>query len=392
MKRTISALVLLLLFVFGSGAAMAAGFSGDPAAMNQAAQSVLKLEAYRSDELFATGSGFIAINSNILITNYHVIQGADKMIAYTDSGEPYTITQLLTADAKQDIAILFINSNLAPLALADHDPERGGRCIAIGSPRGFKNSFSEGMISGTVEDEGVNYVQFTAPISSGSSGGALFNDGGEVIGITTMALVGSSSTVSQNMNFAVDIRQAAALYSAHCWDAPTELKNSAKIADSSYRNDYRQGDRITIGSLVVRVPGNFTVETTDTEIMMTRGDTEISIAYLSESDLGDLGSAAFGLLSRIWSKTDMALKAFTVLEFREEFEMSSFTHPVIPCGAECAVTPGRRFELDGMERNAAMAVVTRNDDYIRVMATSISGSTAGIEADLLAALDCFELP
>ena len=72
--------------------------------------------------------------------------------------------------------------------------------------------------------------------------------------------------------------------------------------------------------------------------------------------------------------------------------MSSYTHPVIPCGAECAMTPGRYFEFDGMSRNGAMAVVTRDNYYFRVMATSVSGSTAGIEADLLSALDCFELP
>lgn len=79
--------------------------------------------------------------------------------------------------------------------------------MAIGSPLGLLNSVSFGNVSALFKDEGVSFIQFTAPISSGSSGGALFNDKGQVIGITTGSL-----TEGQNINLAVSIDEIINLY------------------------------------------------------------------------------------------------------------------------------------------------------------------------------------
>ena len=69
-------------------------------------KSVLMLEVYSGGELIATGSGFCAFDNRTLVTNYHVIKGADSVIAYSDSGDPYFIFHVLTTDADRDIAIL----------------------------------------------------------------------------------------------------------------------------------------------------------------------------------------------------------------------------------------------------------------------------------------------
>ena len=385
--KSMLALLLTMALLSAGTAALAEGFSSNSAAMNVAAQSVLKLEAYKSGTLFATGSGFIAYDSGCLVTNYHVIDGADRMIAYTDSGDPYEITQVLAADMSVDMAILTIESSFTPLPVAVSDPERGSRCIAIGSPQGYKNSFSDGMISGMIEEDGVQYVQFTAPISSGSSGGALFNDAGEVVGITTQTRVGSGGNVAQNLNFAVDIRQVTQMYQEHRNDAPILLSDVRKIADESYRNDYVPGDQIPFGNMAVQVPSTFTVETTSDEIIMTRGDAVVSIIALDMADFGDIASAATSLIGLFVSINDLALSSIASSTFNQEYDTGEFSHPSLPCGQDCAMTPARYVEMDGMNKYAAMAMVNKDTCYLRVRAVSVSGSEQEIESVLLDALN-----
>lgn len=80
-------------------------FISDPVAINNAAKSVLMLEIYDDqDELIATGSGFVAFNNKTLVTNYHVIEGADYILANSDgNAEQYIIMKVLIADSEKDI-------------------------------------------------------------------------------------------------------------------------------------------------------------------------------------------------------------------------------------------------------------------------------------------------
>ncbi len=216
----LSAFILIAIF---SDAASANGFSDDPDAVEDKLKSVLMLEVYNDSQLIGTGSGFCAFDNRTLVTNYHVIKDADYLIAYSDSGDPYFIFHVLTADAARDIAILsfFSPTDLIPLSLnSDGALRRAEKVVAIGSPLGITNTVAAGIISGLyTTDAGVNMIQFTAPISPGSSGGALFDDNGSVIGITTSTL-----TEGQNINLAVHIREAVALYSN--WDGSrTEMED-----------------------------------------------------------------------------------------------------------------------------------------------------------------------
>ncbi|MBQ3760408.1 MAG: serine protease [Clostridia bacterium] len=223
MKRLIS--TLLVLTVLFSCSAFAAGYSLDPDAINESAQSVMLLAVYNiADRLIGTGSGFVAFSDEYLITNCHVIRDADVIVAYTDSGETRMINRVLCADEGYDIAILLFDeaSGVNPLELYEGETVRGESVVAIGSPIGFKNTVSIGNLSSAGEDEKSGYLQFTAPISSGSSGGALLNDDGLVIGITSATRAGEDT---QNMNFAVSIKHAVELYNAHSADEAVDLKN-----------------------------------------------------------------------------------------------------------------------------------------------------------------------
>ena len=180
-------------------------FSDDPTAISAASQSVVKLNCYdKNGELYSTGSGFACFADNIIVTNYHVI--ADNVYsieASTEDGKEFDITYVLASDKDKDIAILATATphNLTLLQPGDSSSlQKGEKVVAIGSPLGLLNSVSTGVFSGYVKENSMNVLQFTASISSGSSGGALFNDAGEVLGITF-----ASYEAGQNLNLAIPI-------------------------------------------------------------------------------------------------------------------------------------------------------------------------------------------
>ena len=109
---------------------------------------------------------------------------------------------------KLDIAIFQFEATDTPYVknLGDSDKILSGeKVIAIGSPSGLENSISEGIIANPARILfGTKFIQFTAPISPGNSGGGLFNKDGKVIGITTASLAGGEKS-NQNLNFAVPI-------------------------------------------------------------------------------------------------------------------------------------------------------------------------------------------
>lgn len=209
-------ILLVTFIILACSFAFADGFATNPELINEAAKSVMMLEIHSGNEVIATGSGFVAFDNRHLITNYHVIEGADMIWAYSDIGNPYIIMDVCVLDEEKDIAILqfFSPTDLTPLTLSETgEVLRASPVVAIGSPKGFKNTVSIGNVSFADREDGISYIQFTAPISSGSSGGALFDDNGNVVGITTFAIQGETG-ISQNMNFAINIREAVSLYNS----------------------------------------------------------------------------------------------------------------------------------------------------------------------------------
>ncbi|MBQ2700944.1 MAG: trypsin-like peptidase domain-containing protein, partial [Clostridia bacterium] len=199
-----------------------AGFSTDADAIEEAAKSVLMLGNYVGDELIGTGSGFVAFDSQTLITNHHVIEGAQYIIASDDAGNLYELDKVYCVSESMDIAILGFKkpTALKPLAIGTgNDLKRGEPVVAIGSPIGIKNTVSIGNVSAVYMNGNQPLIQITAPISHGSSGGALFDDAGQVIGVTSGGLEGG-----QNLNVSVQGSVPLALYAA--WDGRTYHLNN----------------------------------------------------------------------------------------------------------------------------------------------------------------------
>ena len=143
------------------------------------------------------GSGFIIDKEGYIITNNHVVDGADKIIVKLSNGKEYT-AKLIGKDSKTDLALIKISpflKDMPILPLGDSDSiQVGDWVLAVGNPFGLEHTVTQGIISasGRVIGSGPydNFLQTDAPINPGNSGGPLVNLKGEVIGINT-AIVAS---------------------------------------------------------------------------------------------------------------------------------------------------------------------------------------------------------
>ena len=150
----------------------------------------------------ATGSGIMIGKKGFILTNFHVVKrGVIFAVRIEDDEKVYVTSEVIKYNPQLDLAVLRIDRELNPLPVYDGRKKlvRGQRVVAIGSPLGLFNSVSDGIISGFRKIKDVDMIQFTAPISSGSSGGAVLNMYGEIIGISTAGV-----DSGQNINLAVD--------------------------------------------------------------------------------------------------------------------------------------------------------------------------------------------
>jgi serine protease Do len=147
------------------------------------------------------GSGFFISPSGLAISNYHVFKGTTigyEIIKLQD-GRQYKLKDVIFKDKDNDIMVFTIDAGSTSfkyLPLSTRQPRVGDKAYAIGSPRGLENTFSSGEIS---QLRANHIIQISVPIDHGSSGGALINEYGEAIGITSAGLDDSGA----NLNFAV---------------------------------------------------------------------------------------------------------------------------------------------------------------------------------------------
>lgn len=165
--------------------------------------AVFYIVVYDADgKAFASGSGFFIDSQGTAVTNYHVIEGASSAkILTAGSQTQYDVVGVYDYDEENDWAILKIDGSDFPYLKPGAAAVGGATVYAIGSPESLDNSISMGLVSSPSRTiNGVEYIQTSASISHGSSGGALINKYGDVIGITTATLVDG-----QNLNFALPI-------------------------------------------------------------------------------------------------------------------------------------------------------------------------------------------
>lgn len=166
---------------------------------------------YSGDQT-STGSGFIITQDGYIITNYHVVEGAESVTVILNDGTELP-AEIIGTDSYGDLAVIKVDGEMPAVAvLGDSDNLKAGETvIAIGSPLGeFRNSVTVGVVSALDRpmDTGSGYtmenlIQTDAAINEGNSGGPLVNLAGEIIGINTAVVRSGSSTIAEGLGFAI---------------------------------------------------------------------------------------------------------------------------------------------------------------------------------------------
>lgn len=176
----------------------------------QASRSVVMIHAAEpAGQITGRGSG-VVVEPDLLVTNCHVVARGKVYVA--GHRQKRALARLVAYDADRDLCALRVQGlDVAPARIGYVETVRvGQRVYAIGTPEGFELTFSEGVVSGLRDAAGGRYIQTTAPLSEGSSGGGLFDSEGRLIGITAVVY-----SAGQNLNFAapanwvVDLAQKA---------------------------------------------------------------------------------------------------------------------------------------------------------------------------------------
>lgn len=145
------------------------------------------------------GSG-VVFSSGVVVTNCHVVKEASR-IRVRSSNQNLTAT-LQFSDGDRDVCSVVTPDLFAPPVVVGSTKKLkvGSKVYAVGAPKGLKLTISDGIVSSLREVDGGHYIQTTAAISPGSSGGGLFDENGELIGLTTFYL-----SEGQNLNFAIPV-------------------------------------------------------------------------------------------------------------------------------------------------------------------------------------------
>ena len=198
--------------------------------------SVMLIVADGAGKSGSLGTAFTVSADGKLVTNFHVIEGKDRLTAKSQNGGLFLVKSVLAIDKEHDLALLQIEArNLPFLELGDSASiNSGAGVVVIGNPIGLEASVTQGIISAKrVIDSQGEILQISAAISPGSSGSPVFNAQGKVVGVATFKLVKGES-----LNFAIPSSHVASLLSR-----PANAADTKSSSTSSRVTGLRKGSR-----------------------------------------------------------------------------------------------------------------------------------------------------
>lgn len=256
----------------GTTYSFSSGTSSDSSSSNSSTETMSGL-----------GSGVILSSDGYIVTNAHVISGANTVKVEVD-GVPYD-AEIVGNDTSTDIAVLKIDATgLTPIEFADSDTVNvGSWCMAIGSPYGYEKTVTTGIVSAvdramTLSDSNgstvyVGMLQTDAAINSGNSGGALVNEDGQLIGINSV--IASTSGSSAGIGFAIS--------SDYVLDAVTQLIENGYVVHPQLGVSIVQSSTGT-GATIISIVSDSAAEEAGLQI----GDIITSVDGESVSDSEDV--------------------------------------------------------------------------------------------------------
>ena len=216
MKRAIQGCLVMVVLLF----AVAVHAKTASEVFDAVSSSIVVVRTYDANgKARGFGSG-VATASDVIATNCHVIKDAAK-IQMVHQGKEYSAT-LLHSDWDHDVCTLTVSGINAPAVVTGGTSRLkvGARVYAIGAPQGLELTLSEGIISSLRPVDSGQYLQISAPISPGSSGGGLFDEEGRLIGLPTFYL-----SEGQQLNFAVPVEWI--------WELPKRHKKEVKAGQTT---------------------------------------------------------------------------------------------------------------------------------------------------------------
>ncbi|KAF0092413.1 MAG: hypothetical protein FD141_597 [Fusobacteria bacterium] len=209
--------------------------------------SVVMINIYdENNKLLGQGSGFSFQESNKIITNFHVLEGAKRIDILTDDGRTITAEEILVFDKKNDLAIIEGDFDLKPLTpILFFDPIEEEYIATISSPGGAFNTISEGKVS-VIYD---NALEMIVSIKPGSSGGAVINEKGRVVGVIV-----ANIDIKNNVNLAISINVANKLYEDFQAKKYAEIKDDSETIKSFMPDifDDKDGNELEIKDIWIK--------------------------------------------------------------------------------------------------------------------------------------------
>lgn len=185
-------------------------------------QSVVMIISSENNGNEDQGSGVVIMDGGYIATCNHLIENSTTITVKHQNLE-FKNAEIITQDVQEDVAIIKISAeNLIPIKVADSDILKPGQKVyTISSPVGYENTISEGIVSGLRKDKvKITLIQSTAPITEGSSGGALINSSGELIGLL------SSGKHEGSLYFSIPVNEVIKLYETNYGTKEVEPGNA----------------------------------------------------------------------------------------------------------------------------------------------------------------------
>jgi len=271
----------------------------------------------------ALGSGFIVDKSGYILTNFHVVEKADKINVRLDSGEEYP-AKVIGKDEGTDLAVIKIEAKkeLAVAKLGNSDGvTQGDWVLAFGSPFGFEHTVTAGIISATgrntVGSQWQRFLQTDAAINQGNSGGPLVNMAGEVIGVSTAIITPTGANAG--VGFALPSNTAANVYN--------QLVKSGKVT------------RGAIGILMQSV---------DAKVLRSLGAADGKGVVVSKITSPDCPAAKAGL------KQGDIIREIDGRKINDSYELSSVVAELSP-----GKTVNLKYLRDGKEHSTSLVIADR---------------------------------
>lgn len=202
--------LIAVIFIFGAAASASHGKTAIEVYELASASTVVVKKNVQGQQQSSgtgtsTGSGIVMGDGHV-VTNCHVIKNANALTVHS-AGKDYPAS-LIYADWSRDLCALNVAGLEAPAAVLGSTKtlKVGAKVYALGAPKGLALTLSDGIVSGFRERKAGRYIQTTAAISRGSSGGGLFDENGALIGLTTFYMADA-----QNLNFAIPIEWVSEL-------------------------------------------------------------------------------------------------------------------------------------------------------------------------------------